>query len=124
MPYGWYPQFPTGYLPALMPPTIHNPVSTQPATSPPVANIPKIAEWLAYCDRHPDRKGNNLVTLTSKFEEEGYCQIHQLTGGNDCFALIEKLSKWLGIGKGMVDLIIQYAEEDLELVKVGRFVMN
>ena len=32
---------------------------------------------------------------------------------------VEKLSEWLGIGKGMVDIIIELADEDVELVKAG-----
>ena len=34
---------------------------------------------------------------------------------------VEKLSEWLNIGKGTADLIIQYVEEDVELVKAGMF---
>ena len=37
---------------------------------------------------------------------------------------VEKLSDWLNIGKGTADLIIQYAEEDMELIKAGMFSME
>ena len=55
-----------------------------------------------------------------KFDEEGYCRINQLTGNR---ISVEKLSTWLNIGKGTADVLIQYAEEDMELLKVGTFTM-
>jgi hypothetical protein len=45
---------------------------------------------------------------------------HQLTGD---WITVEKLLDWLNIGKGMADLLIRYAEEDVELVKAGAFMM-
>lgn len=37
---------------------------------------------------------------------------------------MERLSDWLDIGKGTADLLIQYAEEDMELMKAGTFSME
>jgi hypothetical protein len=37
---------------------------------------------------------------------------------------VEKLSDWLGIGKGMANLLIRYAEEDVKLLKNGEFTMT
>jgi hypothetical protein len=37
---------------------------------------------------------------------------------------VENLSSWLHIGKGTADLIIQYAEEDMALVRDGKFAMD
>ena len=37
---------------------------------------------------------------------------------------VENLSNWLEIGKGTADLIIQYAEEDMVLVRNGKFMMD
>jgi hypothetical protein len=37
---------------------------------------------------------------------------------------VENLSSWLHIGMGMADLIIQYTEEDMALVRDGKFVMD
>ena len=37
---------------------------------------------------------------------------------------VEKLSEWLGIGKGTADIIIELADEDVELVEAGRFSMT
>ena len=37
---------------------------------------------------------------------------------------MEKLSSWLNIGKGTADLLIQYAEEDMMLLKAGNFSME
>jgi hypothetical protein len=56
-----------------------------------------------------------------KFDQEGYRRINQLTGNH---ISVEKLSDWLAIGKGTADLLIQYAEEDMELVKAGKFLMT
>jgi hypothetical protein len=36
---------------------------------------------------------------------------------------VEKLSNWLNIGKGTADLLIEFAEEDMELIKAGTFSM-
>jgi hypothetical protein len=37
---------------------------------------------------------------------------------------VENLSNWFGIGKGIADLIIQYAEEDMASVADGNFTMG
>ena len=37
---------------------------------------------------------------------------------------VENLSNWLEIGKGTADLIIHYAEEDMVLVRDGKFTME
>lgn len=47
--------------------------------------------------------------------------MNQLTGPQ---MTIEKLSEWLSIGGGMADLLIQYAEEDVMLIKNGSFSMK
>jgi hypothetical protein len=65
-----------------------------------------------HCDWHPACSGENLIELLPKFEMEGYRRIHQLTG--TCIS-VEKLSDWIGIGKGTADLLIRYAEETLHL---------
>jgi hypothetical protein len=82
--------------------------------------FPAILPWLEHCDRHPDRQGENFRAHGWKFNKEGYCRLHQLTGDR---ISVEKLSDWLDIGKGTADLLIRYAEEDVELVKARQFVM-
>lgn len=37
--------------------------------------------------------------------------------------MVEKLAEWVGIGRGTVDLLIRYTEEDTELVRAGRFML-
>lgn len=59
--------------------------------------------------------------LTGEFDKEGYRTIDQLTGSR---MSVENLLNWLGIGKGIADLIIQYAEEDMSLVRDGNFTMD
>ena len=83
---------------------------------------PLISPWLQYCDRLLDRKGENFSALAAKFDKEGYRTIDQLTSSNRMS--VENLSNWLGIGKGIADLIIRYAEEDMILVEDGNFTMD
>ena len=85
------------------------------------SDVPKINLWLEYCDRHPDHLGENLVDLAWRFEKESFCWIDQLVGTT---VSVEKLLEWLGIGKGMAILLIKYAEEDLKLVRSGKFTMD
>ena len=80
-----------------------------------------IPEWLRYCDQHPQCCGEDFSEHTSRFDQEGYRRIHQLTGQR---ITVEKLADWIGIGKGMADLLIRYAEEDVELIKAGIFTMD
>jgi hypothetical protein len=81
---------------------------------------PEISAWLEYCNTHPDRHGEFFAAHAPKFDFEGYRRIHQLTGDR---ISVEKLSDWLGIGKGTADLLIQYAKEDVDLVRAGKFTM-
>jgi len=60
----------------------------------PMVAHPNIAEWLRYCDKHPQRSGDNLSAHIPKFEDQGYRRINQITR-----ATIEQLSDWLNIGK-------------------------
>ena len=79
---------------------------------------PHISEWLCYCDSHQHRRGNNLHMYIPKFSDQGYRRIDQITR-----ATVEQLLDWLGIGKGIADLLIAYAKEDVRLVSEGRFSM-
>lgn len=79
-----------------------------------------IADWLALCDDHPQRSGGNLSRLWTKFKDEGFRDLNQLTGER---ITIENLSKWIGIGKGTADLILRYAEEDTAAIRAGVFQM-
>jgi hypothetical protein len=101
------------------------PTQVQPAPAPaPAPNVtvqcPKITDWLRYCDEHPDRCGEGFSEHQPKFDREGFRRINQLTGSR---VSVEKLSEWLSIGKGTADLLIQYAEEDMERVRAGTFSM-
>ena len=84
-------------------------------------DIPKVEPWLEYCDKHPNRSGDNLADLAWHFERESFHRIDQFVGAS---VSVEKLSKWLGIGKGKAVLVIKYAEEDMELVRRGAFKME
>jgi hypothetical protein len=65
--------------------------------------------------------GGNFNALRHKFEAEGYRSIYQLTRDQ---MSVEDLSKWLRIGKGMADFIIQYADEDVTLHNKGELKMD
>jgi hypothetical protein len=82
---------------------------------------PAISTWLQYCDSLPIRQGENFVELARKFGEQGYRTIDQLMSSR---VSIKNLSGWLGIGKGTADYIIQYADEDMVLVRNGKFTMD
>jgi hypothetical protein len=82
---------------------------------------PRIFVWLQYCDRVPGRDGEFFFGLADKFDQQGFRTIDQLTGSR---MSVENLSNWLEIGKGTADLIIQYAEEDMALVRDGKFTME
>jgi hypothetical protein len=82
---------------------------------------PRIFDWLEYCDRVPGRDGEFFFGLADKFDKQGYRTIDQLTSSR---MTVENLSNWLEIGKGTADLIIQYAEEDMVLVRDGKFTME
>jgi hypothetical protein len=118
MPPPWFAPPPNPVLPA------PNVVAAVPDPIPPApvvaVDFPAITPWLTYCDQHPNRCGEDFSAHALKFSGEGYRHIHQLTSDR---ISVEKLSDWLGIGKGTADLLIQYAEEDVALIKAGRFTM-
>jgi endonuclease III-like uncharacterized protein len=62
-----------------------------------------------------------LLSEAGKFGEQGYRTIDQLMSSR---MSIKNLLGWLGIGKGTADYIIQYADEDMVLVRNGRFTMD
>lgn len=136
MPYGAYPPPPpfpyfgfpnlmqwSGAGPAGLPPQVPVPQPNTTAQSAPQKYIrgPRILPWLQYCDRFPGREGENFSALAGQFDKEGYRTIDQLTGSR---MSVENLSNWFGIGKGVADRIIQYAEEDMTLVIDGNFTMD
>ena len=88
-----------------------------------LVKFPNIADWIGYCDQHPDRSGANLSALIQKFQEQGFCTINQLTAGSNRI-MVDKLSEWLSIHPRMADQIMGYAEEDCQLITAGKFDME
>ena len=136
MPHGYYlPSNQMFLLPQMAPPQSWpppqqpvGPFVPQPvqqwnsAGAPPkIVKGPPISNWLWHCDLHPDHEGKDFSSLTAKFYAKGFRNLLQLTSGRTS---IEKLSNWLGIGKGTSDLIIGYTDEDIALVHEGTFSMN
>ena len=130
LPYNCYPS-PNMYFLMHPPPWMHGipvppsgfPPTTMPAHPYPVViqptKLPAIAEWLWWCDHQPDCQGAALESLAWKFEQEGYRSIDQLARMS-----VRELSSWFTIGKGMADLLIKYASDDMELICNGTFKME
>jgi hypothetical protein len=97
------------------------PAGLQPVPAATAVIYPSISDWLNYCDSHPNRAGEDFKTHIAVFDRHGYRRINQLTGPR---MTVEKLSEWLSIGVGTADLLIQYAEEDVVLIKNGLFSMK
>ena len=111
----WFGQLPIYNPPFPLPyPQQYMPVPMTSIPPVPPANYPLISEWLAFCDNYPQRSGEDFSNLASKFALEGFSRLHQLI--SDCITL-EKLSEWFSIRKGMADLILRYAEEDVQSLK-------
>lgn len=136
MPYGFYPpphpffgnfpnpvQWPGAGFPQPPVPQGYVVPQANPTAPGPPRHVrgPRIFVWLQYCDRIPGRDGEFFFGLADKFDQQGYRTIDQLTGNR---MSVENLSNWLDIGKGTADLIIQYAEEDMALVRDGKFTME
>ena len=125
---GYPPMQPYGYLPyPCQPfPTPQQPLNpvgplgeiTTAETSELNIKYPSISEWLEYCDRHPRHSSSRLGRYANAFDNEGFVYIDQLVGPR---IIIESLAGWLSIGKGTADLVIRYAEQDIQLVKAGKF---
>jgi len=131
MPYGFYPppnpffanpmQWPGPGFPQPHGPQGYGAPQANPI--PPLRHVrgPRISEWLQFCDRVPGRDGEIFFGLADRFDHQGYRTIDQLTGSR---VSVGNLSNWLEIGKGTADLLIQYAEEDMALVRNGGFTMD
>ena len=96
------------------------PITSVPLVQPQAIVYPIIADWLGLCNDHPQRSGGNLSRLWTKFKDEGFRDLNQLTGEH---ITIKNLSKWIGIGKGTADLILRYVEEDTAAIHAGVFQM-
>jgi hypothetical protein len=102
-------------------PGLSQAASLRPVPAAAAVVYPNIADWLNYCDSHPDRAGEDFKTHIVAFDRHGYRRMNQLIGPR---MTVEKLSDWLSIGVGTADLLIQYAEEDVALIKNGLFSMK
>jgi hypothetical protein len=103
------------------PPGLSQAAMLQPVPTATAVIYPNIADWLNYCDSHPDCAGEDFKTHIMAFDRHGYQCMNQLMGPR---MTVEKLSDWLSIGVSTADLLIQYAEEDVVLIKNGLFSMK
>ena len=70
------------------------PAGPQPVPAATAVIYPSIADWLNYCDSHPDRAGEDFQAHIAVFERHGYWHMNQLAGPR---MTIKKLSDWLSI---------------------------
>ena len=123
----WYPQ-PSQMQPGMFPghlpfPGVHgmppNLLTNAPAIPTP-SPVPKLAAWLEYCDQHVDQSGDNLAQYKDQFKAEGFCCLDQLVGN---IMSVEDILRWLLIKKGVAITILNYANDDMALVRAGKFTM-
>ncbi|KAF9223323.1 hypothetical protein BS17DRAFT_880548 [Gyrodon lividus] len=122
-PYDSLSGYPTR-SPSPMPPSLHTCSPSPlpgPSTSAQAAEIPGIISWFAHLDCREERKPDDpaFTQFGPILKDQGFLRLSQLS--LEYFGLAD-LQKWLGIGAGTAVLIMQYAKEDLEAIKSGRWV--
>jgi hypothetical protein len=121
IPYPWAGP-PMSHIPT---PALTPTVTLQQAQSRPEVEIeyPPIGPWLDYLDAHPIRGKHqiNFARYAPAFNGEGFFTMNQLVSDR---VTVEKLSNWFGIGKGIADLLINYAQRDVESIKSGTLSMR
>jgi hypothetical protein len=82
--------------------------------------IPGIVQWFCYLDKDERRNKDGIIfsPFGINLKGKGFIRLSQLT--LDFFKLSD-LQDWLGIEVGTAILIMQYAKEDLEALKSGRW---
>ena len=83
--------------------------------------IPDVVAWFAYLDRHEERNKDGIVFAPYgvKLKAKGFLRISQLTLE---FIQLKDLQEWLGIEVGIAILVMQYAKEDIEVLKSRKWV--
>ena len=83
--------------------------------------IPDVASWFSYLDRHEQRNKDEITFAPYgvMLKAKGFLRLSQLTLE---YVQLRDLQEWLGIEVGTAILIMQYAKEDLEALKSGKWV--
>jgi hypothetical protein len=81
---------------------------------------PDMVSWFRSLDEHEGRNkdGINFSPFGAVLKAKGFLRITQLT--RDLVGL-KDLQEWLGIEVGTAVLILQYAKEDIDAVKAGKW---
>lgn len=113
-------------LPSALPPphtrTATTSLSPSPSnpTPPPVSvnDIPRIIDWFAYLDQHPQRNQDGVAyaPFGEVMRRNGFVRLSQLT---DEYVKLSYLQDLLGIEFGTAISIMQYAKQDLAAVESG-----
>ncbi|KIK13386.1 hypothetical protein PISMIDRAFT_118975, partial [Pisolithus microcarpus 441] len=89
-------------------------------TPPPVSvnDIPRIIDWFAYLDQHPQRNQDGVAyaPFGEVMRRNGFVRLSQLT---DEYVKLSYLQDLLGIEFGTAISIMQYAKQDLAAVESG-----
>jgi hypothetical protein len=83
--------------------------------------IPDVVAWFTYLDQHEERNKDGIVFAPYgvRLKAKGFLRISQLTLE---FIQLKDLQDWLGIEVGTAILIMQYAKEDIEALKLRTWV--
>jgi hypothetical protein len=94
--------------------------STKSVTHSASFEIPDIVQWFCYLDKDDRRNQDGIIfsPYGINLKAKGFIRLSQLTLE---FFKLSDLQDWLGIEVGTAILIMQYAKEDLDAIKSGRW---
>ena len=81
-----------------------------------------LVSWFMYLDQHEQQNKDGLIFLPYGpiMKANGFIRLSQLTLN---YLKLSNLQDILNIDLGTAILIMQYADEDMEAVKLGRFIL-
>lgn len=84
------------------------------------AEFPDVIAWFQFLDTHPSRNQDDIhfSPYGEILRNKGFRRITQLTSD---FISLGDLQEWLEINVGTAILIMQYAKEDLDAIKSGKW---
>ena len=89
---------------------------------PTMALVPLISNWLTHLDQHPEQSQDGVVfaPFGPILKVKGFVRLSQLASKH---VSVSDLQAWLGVTAGIAVSIKDYANEDLEAVRVGKLVI-
>ena len=100
---------------------------SEPSPSPAASGTPDVLApvlvgWFMYLDQHKQQNKDGLIFLPYGpiMKANGFIHLSQLTLN---YLKLSNLQDILNIDLGTAILIMQYADEDMEAVKSGRFIL-